>query len=92
MLTLDTIPVPNPNVVSRVVENEAVLVMPEAGQVKVLNQVGASIWQLTDGQRSIAEIANRVCEEFEVNLNQCQADTLNFIAELQQKGVVNCQP
>ena len=40
---LDSIPVMLPTVVGRVVDEEAVLVLPEQGQVKVLNQVGARI-------------------------------------------------
>ena len=88
MLTLDTIPVPNPKVISQDLENEAVLVMPEAGQVKVLNEVGALIWQLIDGQHSVAEIARLVCDAFNVELEVCQADTLNFLAELQTKGII----
>ncbi len=53
MISLDSYPVPTAAVVGRLVENEAVLVLPEKAQVKVLNQVGARIWALADGRRTL---------------------------------------
>jgi hypothetical protein len=88
MFTLENIPVANPQIVDRILVDEAVLVLPEAGQVKVLNQVGARIWQLIDGQASGTEIAARIHQEFEVELLQCQQDTLIFLQELYTKGMI----
>lgn len=88
MFTVNSTPIPNPQIVDRILADEAVLVMAEAGQVKVLNQVGARIWQLIDGQRPISQIAQIIHEEFEVDLAECQQDTLTFINELANKGIV----
>ncbi|MBN1667096.1 MAG: PqqD family protein [Anaerolineales bacterium] len=88
MFTLENIPVANTQIVDRVLADEAVLVLPEVGQVKVLNQVGARIWQLIDGQASGAEIAACIHQEFEVDLQECRQDTLAFLQELQTKGMI----
>lgn len=88
MSTLDAIPVPAPGVVGRVVDDEAVLVLPEKGEVKVLNEVGARIWTLTDGARSVKEIAQVICEEYEVEQKLAEADTLEFLEELEDRGAV----
>ena len=45
-----TIPQPNPEAIGRIVDREAVIVLPQKGKVKVLNEVGAAIWDLIDGQ------------------------------------------
>jgi hypothetical protein len=37
----------------RRLEHEAVVVLPDKGEVKVLNEVGAQIWALADGTRSV---------------------------------------
>lgn len=84
----NTILKPNPDIIGRVVDNEAVLVMPKQGKVKVLNEVGAVIWELIDGQRSIQEIISKICSEFEIDQNTAEADTLNFIADLIAKELV----
>jgi hypothetical protein len=89
MLTLDTILTPNPNVVSRIVDDEAVLVLPERGEVKVFNMVGSRIWELVDGVRTIREISTLICQEFEVNQTTSEQDTLEFVTTILEKGVVN---
>jgi hypothetical protein len=88
MLTLDMVPSPNPNVVGRILDGEAVLVLPEKGKVKVLNEVGARIWSLSDGTRSLQEIAAEICREYQVETSQAETDVLAFSADLQERGVV----
>ncbi len=79
---------PLPGVVGQVIEGEAVLVWPERGEVKVLNPVGARIWQLADGRRTMGDIVDIICTEYTVQPAQAQADVLEFAAELERKGVV----
>jgi len=88
MIDLDTIPQPNPDIVCKIVEHEAVLVLPEIGKVKVLNDVGAVIWQLVDGSRTLQEIAVILYETFDVNLEKAETDTINFITELSDRQLV----
>lgn len=88
MVTLDSTPLPNPAVQGRRLENEAVLVLPGKGEVKVLNDVGATIWQLADGQRSVREIAGLICRQYQVTQVEAETDALDFIVELVAKGIV----
>jgi len=81
-------PYPAPNLVGRVVGDEAVLVLPGQGQVKVLNEVGARIWSLADGSRTVRQIAQEICQEFEVEEAQADADVQYFIDVLVQKGIL----
>lgn len=88
MLTLESYPIPAPGVVGRVVEDEAVLVLPERGEVKVLNEIGARIWKLANGQRSVSEIAALICDEYEVDLEVAASDTLEFLVDLESRSVI----
>lgn len=88
MLLVNVIPVPNPEVVGRIVDNEAVLVLPGKGEVKVLNEVGARIWSLVDGHRSIKEIAAQINAEFKVSQTKAENDALAFIQQLMDKGII----
>jgi len=92
MVSLDSYPVPNPAVVGRIIEGEAVLVLPEQGQVKVLNEVGARIWALADGTRTLRQIVATLCDEYEVDQAQAEADVCAFAAELEEKGIISLSP
>lgn len=85
---LDRVPVLTQDVIGKMVDNEAVLVLAERGEVKVLNEVGARIWSLVDGQRSIRIIARMISEEYQVDGLQAQEDTLAFIQNLEERHVL----
>jgi hypothetical protein len=87
-LTLKSCPVPAERVRSRRLEHEAVVVLPDKGEVKVLNEVGAQIWALADGSRTVGDIIAALCDEFEAPPGVVEADTLKFLAELQHKGLI----
>ncbi len=94
MISLDNIPVPVKGVVGRVLENkdpgktEAVIVLPDKGQVKVLNEVGTRIWSLIDGNRNVREIISIIINEYQVTNDVAEKDTMAFIEELNEKGIV----
>ena len=88
MLELTAIPTQNPDVIGRIVDDEAVLVMPQIGQVKVLNEVGAVIWELTNGERNIGQIVEEICVQFAVDPSTAQADALKFFDELHNREIV----
>jgi hypothetical protein len=86
--SLESCPAPAPGIVGQIVQDEAVIVLPDSGEVKVLNEVGATIWTLADGSRSVREIAAQVYEQYDVDLSRAEADVLAFVAELLQRRVL----
>ena len=88
MITLDSYPAQALHVQGRRVDNEAVVILPDKGEVKVLNEIGAQIWALADGSRSVREIVAAICAEYAVNPSEAEADTLAFLAELESKGII----
>ena len=89
MFSLESIPTPNPKIIGRTVDNEAVLVLPEEGKVKVLNEVGTRIWELLDGKRNVKEIAAILHQEYEVAKAIAEADTLEFVNDLAERNMAN---
>jgi hypothetical protein len=87
-VTLNSYPAPAAHVQGRQLEQEAVVVLPDRGEVKVLNDVGARIWTLADGTRSVREIVAALCSEYDVPPAAAEADTLRFLGELQTKGLI----
>jgi hypothetical protein len=72
----------------RVIDNEAVLLRLEAGKVHALNEVGARILDLIDGNRPLGEILATLSREYEVGLEELEADVIRFLETLLDGGVV----
>ena len=54
-----------------------------------LNEVATAIWQAADGRTPLREIVRtRVCEEFDIDPDQAQADAEQFVNELSQHGIL----
>lgn len=85
---LDVIPCRKSSVVSRVLDGEAVLVHAEQKKVTVLNGVGARLWQLTDGQHTVADMARVIAGEYEVSLAKAESDALAFCRDLEGRGLL----
>ena len=84
----DKIPVKSPQTASRLIDNEAVIVVPQESEVKVLNESGSRIWELIDGKRDIRQIAEQISGEFEVPPEQALKDITGFVRELLKKQLV----
>jgi hypothetical protein len=86
------IPIRNPELVWRPVDDGLVIVRPSDGQIRVLNGVGALVWQSMDGRRTVGDIADLVCDEYEVSLEQAQDDIRLFLEPLTEDGMVQWRP
>jgi len=70
------------------------LVVPVRGQVGdlnaiySLNEVGAFIWDQFDGPKSLTQIVEAVCGEFDVAREQAEKETSEFIAALEAAGMI----
>jgi hypothetical protein len=87
-VTLDSIPQRASAVISRVIDGEAVLVHPGQGKVRVLNPVGARLWELADGTLTVGGIAQVIAVEYDVDLAQAENDALAFCRDLAERGVL----
>lgn len=83
---------PEASIVGQILQDEAVLLLPAQGQVKVLNEVAARIWSLIDGTRTITEIASVLTIEYAVEQVQAEADTVVFITDLLHHNIVALSP
>jgi Coenzyme PQQ synthesis protein D (PqqD) len=54
-----------------------------------LNEVATAIWQAADGHTPLSDIvANKICQEFDVDSHQAWQDTEQFVGELSQHGIL----
>jgi hypothetical protein len=74
---------------ARVGKEDAVMMSVTAGRYYGLNAVAARIWELLERPMTIAELCARLCEEFEVDAQTCEAEVLKFVNDLIDNGIVH---
>ncbi|PYJ64508.1 MAG: hypothetical protein DME76_19830 [Verrucomicrobia bacterium] len=77
-----------PDVRSRLVDGELVVLDREAGFIHQLNKTATYIWQQCDGQHTAATIAGQVCEAFEVDEPTALKDVCEILTRLQNLDLV----
>ena len=88
-------PVPAEKLASGTAEDQMLLLNVNTGEYFGLNAVGALIWELADGTRTVATIAQEVSDEYEtVELGRVQKDTAKLARELveQELAELSAQP
>jgi hypothetical protein len=78
----------NPDIRFRRVGDEAVVLAQDAGEVLVLNEVGARVLELIEGKTPIRDWSALLLEEYDVEAQTLEADIARYTRELQDKGVI----
>lgn len=81
-------PMRSPRTAWRVYDGEAVVLCPDDSMLNTLNAVGTLIWESADGQTPVTRIVARICEEFDVDRERAECDTLAFITRLRERGLL----
>jgi hypothetical protein len=88
VLTLDTRLAKNEKIPWRLIEEEAILLDLEEGEVVRLNPVGAEIWNAIDGMCTVEEIVAHICRTFEVSHRTAGRDVNRFLKQLLRHEMV----
>ncbi|MFC2037354.1 PqqD family protein [Chloroflexota bacterium] len=88
MLSLDDTVQRAPGVVSRESGDELVAVLPEQGRFLVLNDTGAQIWEMADGQHTLRDIALALVETWQIEPARAEADVLRLASQLIERGAL----
>ncbi len=87
-MTLDTqLSIP-PQVMSRLVGDETVLLDLSSGIYFGVDGVGQRIWESVAEGHSLAETAAVIAAEFEVDEERAQADVVEFANDLVERGLL----
>lgn len=73
----------------QVFDGETYIVDPENSSMHKLNEVGSFIWSKLRDRVSLDDLADMVCEEYEVEKDQAEKDVRSFLDVLGRKGLVN---
>ena len=67
------------------VENEGTLIIVDGGQIFELNLLGAEIWKLCDGERSVDDIVEVLSGQYDVERTELESDVVEFLAGMAEK-------
>ncbi len=76
------------DVVSRVVDGEAVLLALASGEYFGLNEVGSRVWEHVQSELTLSSLLERLGEEFDVEPTRLRSDVDELLAELRAKGLI----
>jgi len=85
------VPVQNPEMAWRIVDDECIIVDTQGSQATVLNPVGARIWELSDGKRTLKEIVELILNEYDVDRPRAEADAGSFVTELLERKLIQLE-
>lgn len=72
----------------RIVDKRAIVIQPKKGQVHELNETATFLWQLSDGSKDRDQIVYALCENFDIDTLQAQADYQEFFLQLEEKKLI----
>lgn len=76
------------DVAARALDGEAVLLDLASGTYFGLNEVGARIWELLEGEITVGALRRTLLDEFEVEERDLDADLAHMLADLEARGLV----
>jgi len=93
MIATDVRFIRNQEVVSRRIEGELIIVPIRSGvgdlnSLYTLNPVGSVLWDFLTEGRTLGEMVQRICDEFEVTRSQATGDIETFLDSLLEEKLV----
>lgn len=96
VISLNSIPIRNEDIVFRKIEDEYILVPLRASSDEVdnifnLNKVGADVWERIDGKKTVKEIIDELVQEYELEPIKIKEDVLVFLDDLAHEKIIGLE-
>ena len=78
----------NPEMVSGNMDGEVVMLSLQRGEYFGLDKIGSRIWELIEHTVKVDEVRIILMDEYEVDEETCLKDLIEFLDDLQNKGLV----
>ena len=76
------------HVLSQRVSGRLVLLDAQTGAYFSLDEVGARVWDLCDGSRTVADAVAVICEEYAADATTIEADVLSLLGDLSRERLI----
>lgn len=78
----------NDSMVFTDLDDTIVMMDVDEGQYYELDPIAARIWELIEDGSTVGEICDALAEQYEVDPQECQQDTLEFLQTATERGIV----
>lgn len=89
MIQLQDRPSHADQVIAQETSGTLVLLSIPSGQYYSLNELGARVWKLCDGTRTVAEIIELIGKEYDAPLDRIRDDVIALLRELGSERLVS---
>jgi hypothetical protein len=83
MMSLESYPIRREQIIAQKASNDFLLFNMHDGNYYSLNEVGSRIWELCDGDHSVAQLVEVLKVEYDAPAESLAKDVLELLAELQ---------
>lgn len=73
------------------VDGELVALDMARGECFGLDRIGTEIWKMVDTPMTLATLVNTLVDQYEVSSDQCRADVLPFLSQMEKAGLVTVE-
>jgi len=73
------------------VDDELVMADIESDKYYGLNDITTTIWQNLETKITVVDLCMRLCESYEVTPEQCSAEVLAFLKELETRNLISVE-
>lgn len=77
-----------PDLVAADMGEETVMMDIMSGKYFKLSEVGGSIWNKIENPTLVSDLIKSLLEEYEVSEEDCTTQTLDFLTQLADKGII----
>ncbi|WP_404370629.1 PqqD family protein [Sphingomonas sp. MMS24-J45] len=74
------------------VNEELVGLHLDQGAYFSFNPTAQRVWALTEEPSTVAALCEQLCEEFDVDPQDCEADVLELLRKMESDGLVTLEP
>jgi coenzyme PQQ biosynthesis protein PqqD len=88
LLTRESRPVRRERLLVQSADEQTMLLDLDGGMYFALNEVGARVWELCDGTRTVADISSLLANEYDAPAAMIEDDVLELLGELATEQLV----
>ena len=89
MKNLRAVPVPAEGLTIRQIGNETIILAEAGEELHTLDETGTFVWSAIDGKKSLSQILDLICVEYEVTHDRAGDDLFVFVEALKGKGIIS---
>ncbi|MEZ4771140.1 MAG: PqqD family protein [Caldilineales bacterium] len=75
-------------IISRTVDDEALIIHLTSGSYYSLNAVGTRVWESIDGTRTVGDTVKIIQEEYDADPDQIETEVMSLLADMVEEGLI----